>query len=157
MILSIDIASGVDGDGQDQGNCIKADATVTFHLPKIGMFLYPGAEYIGELTVADIGIPYALAENMDTPWLMERHDIRGILPARPMEGHKGTFGKPLIIAGSQGMTGAAYLNSLSAYRTGSGFSCCLENCLETLCYAPEAVTHVYQNSQKKKYFILLIN
>ncbi len=159
LILSIDIASGVDGlTGKIRGNCIKADATVTFHLPKIGMFLYPGAEYIGELTVADIGIPYALAENMDTPWLMERHDIRGILPARPMEGHKGTFGKPLIIAGSQGMTGAAYLSALSAYRTGSGLVKLLapENCLETLAVMlPEAVIACLPEQSEEEVFYLI--
>ena len=76
-----------------------------------------------------------------------------------MEGHK-VLGKPLIIAGSQGMTGAVYLSALSAYRTGSGLVKLLapENCLETLAVMlPEAVMHVCQNSQKKKYFILLIN
>lgn len=143
LVLSIDIASGVDGlTGRIRGNCIRADATVTFFLPKIGMVLYPGAEYIGELTIADIGIPYALAENIDTPMLMEKDDIRRILPSRPSDGHKGTFGRPLIIAGSRGMTGAAYLSALSAYRTGSGLVKLLvpENCMETLAVMlPEAV------------------
>ncbi len=121
LILSIDIASGVDGlTGKVRGNCINADATVTFHLPKVGMVQQPGAAYIGELSVADIGIPYALAENMDTPELMEKNDIKGMIPIRPIVSHKGTFGRLLIIAGSQGMTGAAYLSALSAYRTGTG-------------------------------------
>lgn len=143
LVLSIDIASGVDGlTGKVRGNCIRADATVTFFLPKLGMVLYPGAGHIGELTVADIGIPYALAGDLDTPVLMEKHDIRGMLPVRPMEGHKGTFGKPLIIAGSRGMTGAAYLSALAAYRTGSGLVKMIvpDDCLETLSVMlPEAV------------------
>ena len=120
-ILSIDIASGVDGlTGKIRRNCIKADATVTFFLPKIGMVQYPGASWMGELTVADIGIPYALVEDIHTPELMEKEEIKELLPIRPDDGHKGTFGKILIIAGSNGMTGAAYLSATSAYRTGSG-------------------------------------
>lgn len=121
FILSIDIASGVDGlTGEIRGNCIKADATVTFFMPKVGMVQYPGAGYMGELTVADIGIPYALAEDFDTPYLLEKDEVRAILPKRPDDGHKGTFGKILAIAGSGGMTGAAYLCALAAYRTGTG-------------------------------------
>jgi NAD(P)H-hydrate epimerase len=121
VILSIDIASGVVGlTGKIRGSCVHADATVTFFLPKIGMVQYPGAASMGELTVADIGIPYALAEDLDTPVLMEKEDIRDLLPVRRPDGHKGTFGKILIFAGSEGMTGAAYLCALSAYRTGSG-------------------------------------
>ena len=121
-ILSIDIPSGISGlTGAVMGNAVKADATVTFHLPKIGMFIYPGAAYVGELSVADIGIPYALSENMEAPQLIEKDDIKRILPTRPGDGHKGTFGKILVFAGSESMTGAAYLSALSAYRTGSGY------------------------------------
>lgn len=121
LILSIDIASGVDGlTGKIRGNCVKADVTVTFFLPKTGMVQQPGASYMGELSVVDIGIPYALAEEYETPQLMEKDDIRGLMPERPVEGHKGTFGKVLMVAGSQGMAGAAYLSAVSSYRAGSG-------------------------------------
>ena len=121
LILSIDIPSGVDGlTGKIMGVCIKADATVTFHLPKLGMVQYPGAAYTGEVTVGDIGIPYALSEELDTPILIDNEEIKGLLPIRPVDAHKGNFGKLLILAGSAGMTGAAYLSSLSAYRTGAG-------------------------------------
>lgn len=143
LILSIDIASGVDGlTGQIRGTCIKADATVTFFLPKIGMVQHPGASKMGELSVVDIGIPYALADKYDTPLLITGTYIREILPVRPEEGHKGTFGKLLIIAGSQGMTGAAFLSALSAYRAGSGLVrlAVPQSCLDTLSILiPEAV------------------
>lgn len=158
LILSVDIASGVDGlTGKIRGKCIKADATVTFFLPKIGMLLYPGAGYIGELTVADIGIPYALAEDLDMPCLMEKHDIGEMLPVRPAEGHKGTFGKPLVIAGSPGMTGAAYLSTLAAYRTGSGLVRLLvpENCLATLSVMiPEAVTYGLPQQKEERFSLV---
>jgi NAD(P)H-hydrate epimerase len=142
-VLSIDIASGVDGlTGKVRGNCIKADATVTFFLPKLGMVQYPGASFIGELTVADIGIPYALADNFDTPELIGKDYVANILPLRPQNGHKGTFGKILVIAGSNGMTGSAYLSALSAYKTGTGLVRLVvpEICMETLSLLiPEAV------------------
>ncbi|NLL67788.1 MAG: NAD(P)H-hydrate dehydratase [Clostridiaceae bacterium] len=120
-VLSIDIPSGLDGlSGKVMGTCVRADATVTFFLPKIGMVQQPGASFIGELSVVDIGIPYALSDKMETSQLPEKEDIKGMLPIRPVDGHKGTFGKLLIFAGSESMTGAAYLSALSAYRTGTG-------------------------------------
>ena len=42
------------------------------------------------------------------------------LPARPRDGHKGTFGTVVVLAGSQGYTGAAYLTSMGAARSGAG-------------------------------------
>lgn len=160
LILSIDIASGVDGlTGKVRGNCINADATVTFHLPKIGMVQQPGASFIGELSVVDIGIPYALADNMETPELMEKCDIKGMLPVRPVESHKGTFGRLLIIAGSQGMTGAAYLSALSAYRTGTGLVrlAVPESCIDPLTVLlPEAVFTCLPEQTKEKTHNLII-
>lgn len=143
LVLSIDIPSGVDGlTGKILGNCIRADATVTFFLPKLGMVQYPGATCMGEVTVADIGIPYALAENLDTPVLIEKEEMAALLPIRPRDGHKGTFGRILILAGSVGMTGAAYLCSSSAYRMGTGLVrlAVPQSCMSTLAQLiPEAV------------------
>jgi len=119
--LSIDIPSGVDGlTGRICGGCVRADYTVTFFLPKLGMVQYPAAACLGELTVADIGIPYALADNLKTCELTDSAMVSEILPPRPEDGHKGTFGRVLIIAGSYAMPGAAVLCAQSAYRTGSG-------------------------------------
>lgn len=143
LVLSIDIASGVDGlTGQIRGKSVKADATVTFFLPKIGMVQYPGAQYMGELTVADIGIPYELARDYDTPELLEKEDILSFIPERPQDGHKGTFGKVLAMAGSRGMTGAAYLSAASAYRAGTGIVrlAVPKSCIDTVStLIPEAV------------------
>lgn len=119
--LAIDIPSGIDGlTGRICGRCVRADYTVTFFLPKLGMVQYPGAAYLGELTVADICIPYALTEGMDTCDLIDKAMVSEILPPRPEDGHKGTFGKVLVIAGSYSMPGAAVLCAQSAYRTGCG-------------------------------------
>ena len=84
------------------------------------MVQYPGAAYLGELTVADISIPYALADDMEMIDLTDGGMVSNILPPRPEDGHKGTFGKVLVIAGSYAMPGAAILCAQSAYRMGSG-------------------------------------
>lgn len=143
IVLSIDIASGVDGlTGKIRGKAVRADATVTFFLPKLGMVQYPGASCMGELTVADIGIPYALAENLITPELMEKDDISELIPVRAEDGHKGTFGTLLMVTGSRGMTGAAYLSAFAAYQTGSGLVrlAVPKSCIDSLAVLiPEAV------------------
>jgi hydroxyethylthiazole kinase-like uncharacterized protein yjeF len=51
---------------------------------------------------------------------MKRINDPPLLPERPQSGHKGTFGKCLIIAGSRGMSGAAILAGLGALRAGAG-------------------------------------
>ena len=92
--LSIDIPSGIDGlTGRICGSCVKADYTVTFFLPKVGMVQYPGAAYLGELTVADISIPYALADDMEMFDLTDGGMVSNILPPRPEDGHKGTLAR----------------------------------------------------------------
>lgn len=42
------------------------------------------------------------------------------IPARRSDSNKGTYGKILVAAGSEGMCGAAYLAGLAAYRSGAG-------------------------------------
>ncbi len=121
-ILSIDIPSGIDGKtGQVCGAAVKADETVTFSLPKPGLWQYPGRSHAGKVTVADIGIPAGAAEMADlTGELLDLSSCGGLLPERPADGHKGTFGKVLIITGSTGMTGAGTLAARAAFKTGCG-------------------------------------
>jgi NAD(P)H-hydrate epimerase len=120
--LSIDAPSGLDCDtGEVASNCFRADVTVTLALPKLGQFVFPGKSYCGHTYVADIGIPpeavggEKIQLNVLTP-----SEVVSMLPKRPPDGHKGTFGKLAIIAGSVGMTGAATLTSLSALKAGCG-------------------------------------
>lgn len=120
--LSIDVPSGLISDtGAIAGRCARAARTVTFGLPKIGLVFYPGAGYVGDLTVADIGIPReALQDSPSRVWLTEAKDVARRLPARPPDAHKGTFGHLAVIAGSVGFTGAAAMTSESAARAGAG-------------------------------------
>jgi hydroxyethylthiazole kinase-like uncharacterized protein yjeF len=122
LVVAVDCPSGLNCDtGCLDTATISADMTVTFAAPKIGQFLFPGAAALGELVVADIGSPVDLptleAVGLE---LATADDIRGLLPPRPLDGHKGTFGKVMIVAGSINYTGAAALAGEAAYRAGAG-------------------------------------
>ena len=121
-VLAIDIPSGLNADsGRIHGIAIKADRTVTFALPKLGLLLYPGRDYVGGLEVADISIPDQVIDGKEikreliTPKLS-----RKLLPKREAFSYKGTYGYALVVAGSVGMTGAAKLSGLAALKSGAG-------------------------------------
>ena len=121
-VISIDVPTGLCADtGRILGSCVKAARTVTMALPKLGLLLFPGADYTGKLTVADIGIPQALLDSSVLKIsLPEPASIHSFLPQRPANSHKGSFGHVLVIAGSAGYTGAAALTSQGALRAGAG-------------------------------------
>jgi len=121
-IVALDIPSGLSSDsGQPLGACVRAERTVTFALAKPGHVLQPGPDYVGRLTVADIGIPPAVIEEANLKMVCwQTKEVGGLLPPRPLAAHKGTFGHLLILAGSQGKTGAALLAALGALRSGVG-------------------------------------
>lgn len=135
--VAVDIPSGVLSDsGVVPGTCFKADVTVTFGLPKVGMLIHPACAFVGELTVADISIPAkVLAESPCVAHVPEARDIRAMLPKRPADAHKGLFGHLLLACGSTGMGGAGALAALSALRAGTG--------LVTLS-APSGVASAYE-------------
>jgi len=121
-VVAIDVPSGLNVDtGKIVGPCIKATHTITLALPKIGLMLFPGTNYAGKVTVEDIGIPSYLLKNDKIKTNMVTQEIvKSLLPLRATSSHKGSFGKVLILAGSAGMTGAAYLASDAAMRSGTG-------------------------------------
>lgn len=144
-ILAIDIPSGVDANtGQIGEPCIKADYVVTFAWAKRGLLLYPGKTKVGELEVADISIPELGIDILTT----EQHYIdnslaKECLPELNWEGHKNTYGHVLVVAGSEGMTGAAALSSRAALRVGTGLvTTCLPESLADLfdVIYPEIIT-----------------
>lgn len=121
-VMSVDIPSGVNADtGEVCGICVHADKTVTFAAWKLGMLLYPGADYTGEVVCSDISIPEYII-NMDKE-LIEVID-KGYSPkklfVRNKNSQKGDYGKIFIIAGSIGLSGAAYMSSQSAMYAGAG-------------------------------------
>ncbi len=119
-VVAVDIPSGVDGaTGHVLGDAVRAAVTVTFHRAKHGHMLYPGRGLCGRLVIADIGIlpDWDGAQGLD---ILEETDAKALLPVRAADGHKGTFGHVLSIAGSEGMAGAACLAAESALRAGAG-------------------------------------
>ncbi len=120
-IVAVDLPSGLDSDtGKVEGSCIRATLTVTMGLPKRGLLLYPGANFVGKLEIADIGIPSDVIKSHNIKINLIRSDNVGKLPKRPSDSHKGSFGRVLVLGGSVGLTGAAAMASESALRCGAG-------------------------------------
>jgi NAD(P)H-hydrate epimerase len=121
-VVAVDIPSGLSADtGKAQGAALQAALTVTFGCPKLGQAVYPGAGLVGRLEVADIGIPEAAVEAEGVlGHLLEAEEAASLLRPRPPDGHKGTFGHLLVVAGSVGKTGAAAMTSQAAARSGAG-------------------------------------
>ncbi len=125
-ILAVDIPSGVYADGGAVAEAVRARVTVTFALPKSGLLLFPGADYAGEVMVADIGIPENLIEEQPAnlfTFLPGTEEWKALLPSRPRRSNKGTYGKLLCVAGSREMPGAAMLMCRAAAKTGAGLVC----------------------------------
>jgi NAD(P)H-hydrate epimerase len=122
--VAVDLPSGLNTDtGAVEGACIHAEITVTFALPKFGLVDFPGVDCVGELIVADIGMPRPVmqAEHVHA-WMTDREDVRAALPSRKesRDSNKGTFGHVFIYAGAQGFAGAPTLTAEGAARTGAG-------------------------------------
>ncbi len=122
LVVAVDCPSGVDCDsGKVADETLAADMTVTMAAVKQGLVKLPAFEYVGDLEVVDIGLPDDLASFKDIKTEVADEDlIASLLPERPLESHKGTFGTALIAAGSLNYTGAALLAGEAAYRSGAG-------------------------------------
>lgn len=121
--LSVDVPSGVHAEsGKIMGEAVRADVTVTFGWAKKGLLYFPGAEYAGRVTVREIGINETCFDAAGKKPGMFCYDepVGELLPPRKPDGHKGSFGKVLVIAGFEQMPGAAVLAALAAYHTGAG-------------------------------------
>lgn len=120
QIVAVDVPTGVNADSGDaRPLAVRADMTITFGLAKVGLHLPPGSSHAGSVQVIDIGLPKDAAREVmidliDTAWVRER------LPARPVSGNKGTFGRVMVVAGSDRYPGAARLASEACYRAGAG-------------------------------------
>lgn len=121
-VVSVDIPSGVEADtGKVYRGAVSAQSTVTFGLPKLGHFLGKGPEYSGRVTVDPISIPDRFLDHEElTTFVLTDEIFRAILPPRSFQGHKGTHGRGILVAGSKGMTGAAILAGKAALRSGIG-------------------------------------
>jgi NAD(P)H-hydrate epimerase len=121
IVYSIDIPSGVDSDSAEVlGVAIKADKTITFGCKKIGIANYPGADFAGEVRVADIGIPDKYYGEYEQIFEASLQWVAAKLPNRKAWTYKHEVGRLLVIAGSLGFTGAAVMTCQAAMRAGAG-------------------------------------
>tara|TARA_B100001113_G_scaffold353285_1_gene357019 strand:- start:2698 stop:4230 length:1533 start_codon:yes stop_codon:yes gene_type:complete len=139
-VLSIDVPSGLNSDtGTFDPMSVKADATLTFGAPKVGMYLRLGPEYCGDIIVGDIGFPSLdVVEFPGSRWRFNDQDIVQDHFHKPNNDiSKHSAGKVLIIAGSRGMTGAAILSTYGALRSGAGL---------TITTSPGSLNEIYERS-----------
>ncbi|MFW5771812.1 MAG: NAD(P)H-hydrate dehydratase [Phototrophicaceae bacterium] len=122
QVLAIDCPSGLHCDtGELDSNTIHADETITFIAAKPGLLTFPGAEAVGRLSVATVGVsPQLEALQEATEHLISAEYVRELVPPRPADSHKGTFGKMMIVAGSVNYPGAPALAARAAYMAGVG-------------------------------------
>ena len=121
-VVAIDCPSGINCDtGDTADETLFADLTICMQAVKIGLLSFPAYQYLGQLEIIDLHLP----ENLETEQKVKREVataecVRKLLPKRPLQAHKGTFGTAMIIAGSINYTGAAFLSGMGAYRIGAG-------------------------------------
>jgi NAD(P)H-hydrate epimerase len=121
-VVAVDIPSGVNADnGSVEGQAVLAAETATMAWPKLGLLLHPGRAHSGAIRVVDIGIgPEAVSARERELELIDHRWALLHLPVRPLDAHKGHFGRVVTVAGSAGMMGAGRLACTSAYRAGAG-------------------------------------
>lgn len=149
FVISIDIPSGIETDsGAMAEDHICADYTVTFVSPKIGLAAAPGCVCSGLITTVPLSMPAdwvnKTLENMPLPRLIDLEMVRALRPLRPADGHKGTFGRALLIGGNEGMAGSIALAGQAAARAGAGLITLAVGrsaFLPVLSAFPEGLTH----------------
>ena len=126
--IAIDIPSGLNSDtGKVMGCCIEAKKTISFQLYKIGFLNYESKKYLGEIILEELNIPEIIVEeNHNKIFMTTKEFIRKNIPVRDLYKHKGDFGRSIIFAGSDGLSGAAYICTQSVVRAGGGLVtlCC---------------------------------
>ena len=154
-IISVDCPSGINTNtGEDYGKAVYADKTVTFHLPKVGLMLYPACEHVGELVVGSISLPVDNSYEIGSYYTLTDKEAVELLPKRESRSNKGTYGKAMMIAGCDLMAGAALIACTAAYRIGAGLvRACVNPYVATVIHngLPEAVTTILPDKDGKLY------
>ncbi|MCY3976514.1 MAG: NAD(P)H-hydrate dehydratase [Chloroflexi bacterium] len=122
FVFAVDCPSGIDCDtGEADEHVIAADMTTTFIAAKPGLLTFPAAAFVGDLDLSPIGIPESLPELEGIKAeIVDSKLAACLLPPRPLDSHKGTYGKAMIVAGSPNYIGAISLAGEAAYRAGAG-------------------------------------
>lgn len=121
-VTAVDLPSGIHADtGAILGAAVRAALTITFGLPKLGLYVGAGIDHAGTVRIGDIGIPDAYVRAVQSPVaLLTGATVGRLLPERRPSAHKGTYGHAGLIAGSVGKTGAAAMAAQAALRAGAG-------------------------------------
>jgi hydroxyethylthiazole kinase-like uncharacterized protein yjeF len=120
-VVAIDVPSGVDAStGEVEGGCVRAVLTVTFHSPKVGLWVLPGKAYCGHVEVIEIGIPEGGPEASYDAGLI-RSPVLDLVPPRGIDSTKFSSGSVLVVGGSVGLTGAVCMTCEAAMRAGAGW------------------------------------
>lgn len=145
-VVAIDLPTGMNADtGEVDPGTIPADITITLACPKQGFFFFPGRSYLGQLLVGSIGLPPQLESGL-TSEMLTGQLVSKLIPQRPLESNKGTFGKVMLVCGSPPYPGSAYLAGNGAARVGAG--------LITLAVS-EQMLPVYASTFHEATFLLL--
>ena len=136
-IISLDIPTGVNGDtGTIASHIVNANITITMGKIKVGMLIQPGRAFCGDIYPVDIGFPSIIDKLNGRKWRqITEGDIKSKVIPLKADTHKYQQGKVLILAGSVGMTGAAYLSTMGALRSGVGL---------TMTCAPSSLNNIYE-------------
>lgn len=120
-VLAVDVPSGVEShSGHVHGDAVRARETLTFTVDKLGLAIEPGRSYAGAVRVIDIGIDPERVAMSGEAFEPDAADVGALLPERPVDCHKKSCGRVLVIGGSQGMSGAVCLAAEAALRAGAG-------------------------------------
>ena len=134
FVISIDINSGLDATtGKILNTCIISDLTICLDCIKTGQLINDGKKVCSKLECLSIGIPQTIHASLKTAILLDSEEAKQLLPRRSNDGHKGTFGKALMIGGSYAMHGAITMAARACYQSGIGtLTCFVPNCIHDI-------------------------
>ena len=119
-VVACDVPSGVDAStGEVAGQAVRATLTATFHAPKAGLYVAPGAFHAGEVETVAIGVPRGAPTPSRLGLISER--VLASYPRRGSDGSKFTSGVVVVAGGARGLTGAPTMAALAAQRAGAGY------------------------------------
>ena len=143
--VAVDIPLGINArDGSVKKAHIRADTTVSLSYVKPGLLSYPAKEFVGKIVLCDLSLPQDKIEKkigFDSFYTDKALDA-GLLPERRANSNKGSFGRTMLIVGSEKYFGAAHLALEAALRGGCGiveFVARNELCIELRQKFPEAI------------------
>jgi NAD(P)H-hydrate epimerase len=147
-VLSVDIPSGLDADTGNSTNCVIADHTIALETLKPGYFMNLGPLVCGRLSVAPVGLHLKTQAIPPVLHKLEESDL--LLDYRTKVSHKGVWGKLMIIGGCDGFTGATFMATAAALKTGAGYVYVLHRASQEALFAGRLTEAIYQKVPETK-------